>query len=74
MQLRQQYEYQVDNMQISTHAMSRDEVRDRTQAAIQKLSNYILVTTLILGLAAACSDNLSICLVLFFIQCSFGYL
>lgn len=51
-QLRQQFEYQCDNMQVATHEMSRNEVRDRSQAAITKLSNYILVTTLILALAA----------------------
>lgn len=51
-QLRQQFEYQCDNMQVAAHQMSRDEVRDRSQAAITKLSNYILVTTLIVALAA----------------------
>eukprot|EP00928_Gymnodinium_smaydae_P100559 TRINITY_DN9895_c0_g1_i1.p1 TRINITY_DN9895_c0_g1~~TRINITY_DN9895_c0_g1_i1.p1 ORF type:complete len:767 (-),score=65.18 TRINITY_DN9895_c0_g1_i1:310-2610(-) len=51
-QIKQSHTYQCDNMQISAHAMSRDEIRDRTQAAIIKLSNYILVTTLILSLAA----------------------
>lgn len=50
--LKQQYEYQHDNLQIATHGMSREEVRDRTQAIITRLSNYILVTTLILALAA----------------------
>eukprot|EP00445_Apocalathium_hangoei_P074252 CAMPEP_0204157934 /NCGR_PEP_ID=MMETSP0361-20130328/31664_1 /ASSEMBLY_ACC=CAM_ASM_000343 /TAXON_ID=268821 /ORGANISM="Scrippsiella Hangoei, Strain SHTV-5" /LENGTH=807 /DNA_ID=CAMNT_0051113785 /DNA_START=26 /DNA_END=2449 /DNA_ORIENTATION=- len=51
-QVRQAHDFQYENMQIATHGMSREEVRDRTQAAITKLSNYILVTTLILSLAA----------------------
>jgi len=51
-QVTQAHAYQYDNMQIATHTMSREEVRDRTQATITKLSNYILVTTLVLALAA----------------------
>jgi len=51
-QLRQNFAYQCDNMLVSAHDMSRGEVRDRSEATITKISNYILVTTLILGFAA----------------------
>jgi len=51
-QVKQSHQYQRDSMQIEAHAMSREEIRDRTQAKITKLSNYILVTTLVLALAA----------------------
>lgn len=51
-QILQQHDYQYDNLQIAAHVMSRDQVRDRTEATITKLNNYILVTTLILALAA----------------------
>eukprot|EP00405_Crypthecodinium_cohnii_P034822 CAMPEP_0206533680 /NCGR_PEP_ID=MMETSP0325_2-20121206/5103_1 /ASSEMBLY_ACC=CAM_ASM_000347 /TAXON_ID=2866 /ORGANISM="Crypthecodinium cohnii, Strain Seligo" /LENGTH=882 /DNA_ID=CAMNT_0054030357 /DNA_START=159 /DNA_END=2807 /DNA_ORIENTATION=+ len=51
-QVRQNHDFQRDNMQIAAHDMSRGEIRDRTQAAITKLSNYILVTTLVLSLGA----------------------
>lgn len=50
-QVLQNHDYQYDNMQITTHQMSRDQIRDRTEAAITKLNNYILVTTLIIALA-----------------------
>lgn len=51
-QILQNHDYQYDNLQIATHTMSRDQIRDRTNAAITKLNNYILVTTLIIALAA----------------------
>lgn len=51
-QVKQAHVYQYDQLQITAHSIAREEVRDRTQAKITKLSNYILVTTLVLALAA----------------------
>jgi len=51
-QILQNHDYQYDNLQIGAHTMSRDQIRDRTDAAITKLNNYILVTTLIIALAS----------------------
>jgi len=51
-QVRQAHENQYDNMQIATHDMSREEIRDRMQAAMTRVGNYVLVTTLLLTLAA----------------------
>eukprot|EP00928_Gymnodinium_smaydae_P096472 TRINITY_DN8533_c0_g2_i4.p1 TRINITY_DN8533_c0_g2~~TRINITY_DN8533_c0_g2_i4.p1 ORF type:complete len:809 (+),score=175.26 TRINITY_DN8533_c0_g2_i4:65-2428(+) len=52
-QMRQNQMYQKKNYQISWTAIARDDIRDMMGISVNRINNYMLVATLILGVAAS---------------------
>jgi len=57
--MRQNQKYQQKNYQISWVAIAREDIRDMMGISVNRINNYMLVATLILGMAGGALTSLS---------------